>query len=107
MKLDAQGREIAFDVTRIAEAVDRTSSPPTEESDRPVDGRLVGFMPTERRFELETSAGVLKGKLGREADVDVIGSFFRKPCVAHLHVVTVERHGQKAEAFTLLRVASP
>lgn len=107
LRLESQGREFVFDAVRINDALERTALVPREEGDRPVPGRLLGFMPTERRFELETPDGVLKGKIARDADVEVIGSFFRKPCVAHLQVVTVERQGQRADAYTLLRVEEP
>ena len=104
MKLDVQGKEYLFDAARIAEAVERTASAPREENDRPLVGTLIGFLPTDRRFELETSDRIIKGKVARDADPAAIASLFQKRCTAHLHVVTVERSGQTAEAFTLVSV---
>lgn len=107
MKLDVQGREYVFDAARLAEAVERTSSAPREEDDRPVVGTLIGFLPTDRRFELEAHDRIIKGKVSRDADGGAIASYFQKRCTAHLHVVTVERAGQTADAYTLMSVEAP
>jgi len=101
LKLEAQNREYVFETERIVEAVDRTASTPRKEDDRPVTGKLIGFLPTDLRFELETPDRVIKGKISRDADLERLASFFRKRCTAHLQVITVERLGHVAEAFTL------
>lgn len=107
MKLDVQGREYLFDAARLAEAVERTASAPREDYDRPMVGTLIGFLPTDRRFELQAPDRIIKGKIARDADAGAIASYFQKGCTAHLHVVTVERLGQTAEAFTLVSVEAP
>jgi hypothetical protein len=107
MKLEVQGKEYVFDAARINEAVERTASAPKEEDDRPVAGTLIGFLPTDRRFELETPDRVIKGKIARDADAGAVAAYFQKACTAHLHVVTVERLGQTAQAFTLIKVEPP
>lgn len=107
LRLGVEGHEYAFDASRIADAVDRTAKAPAEEDDRPVVGELIGFLPTDRRFELKAKDRVLKGKIARDADTQSIASLFGKPCMAHLHVITVERSGRRTEAFTLLRVEDP
>jgi hypothetical protein len=107
MKLEVQGHEYTFDAPRIAEAVERTASAPREEDDRPVVGKLIGFLPTDGRFELDVDGRILKGRVMRGVDTESIASFFQKRCTAHLHVVTVERLGQTTEAFTLVRVEAP
>lgn len=90
-----------FDEKRLADAVDRTASTSRQEDDRPVLGTLIGLLPMDHRFELQTEAGVLlKGKVARETDAESLAVFFQKPCLAHLRVVTVERFGETAEAFT-------
>jgi len=107
LKLEVQNREYVFDAGRVMEAVARTAVQPEQEDDRPVLGTLIGFLPTDRRFELQTEAGLLKGKIAREADQKRIVSSFQKPCLAHLRVVMVERLGQITEAFTLVSVEEP
>lgn len=100
-KLEAQGQEFSFEPDRLADAIERTASEPQEEPDRPVVGTLIGFLPTDRRFELAVSDRVIKGKLARDADVEHVASFFQKQCTAHLAVLTVRRAGHVAEAYTL------
>lgn len=105
LKLEVSHREYVFDEKRLADAVDRTASTPRQEDDRPVLGTLIGLLPMDHRFELQTEdGGVLKGKIARETDPSSLLSFFQKPCLAHLRVVTVERFGETAEAFTLVSV---
>ena len=107
MRMEVHEREYVFTLERLTEAADRASSMLREEADRPLVGKLIGFLPTDRRFELETRQGVVKGRVSRDANTGQISQFFMAECTAHLSVIIVERLAHTTEAFTLVGVEPP
>lgn len=103
LHLQACGRDYHFDDGRIIEAAKRTGSA-VSETEREFSGRLIGFLPTDRRFELATETRVIKGKLAADVDTESIAGWFGKSCVAHLRITSVPRPSGLTEAFSLLEI---
>ncbi len=106
MRLEVNDREYVFNTSRIVEGSARTASAPRE-TFTPIRGTLIGLLPIDRRFELQTEDNLLKGKLARNVDADEIKVFFAKECVATVRIIEIERLGQTTQTFTLVGIAKP